>query len=83
MKPSDYDGMVSVTADGLHRFRVYEPTRWQLGRKLRWLWWRLRSRFTTRIVLARVTLMLDDGKDLEVRVIAEPDAQRARVLRRH
>lgn len=82
MKPSDYDGMVTQTADGSMRVRAYEPTRWQLGRKLRWLWWRVLSRFTTRIACARTTILVE-GKPLELRVVAEPAALPPRSLRRH
>ena len=71
MIPHHYDGMVSQTADGRMRYRVYEPRPWQLLRRLRWLWWRVLSRFTTRIALGRITLALADGF-LEVRVVAEP-----------
>lgn len=72
-RPSDYDGMVSVTADKSIRFRVYEPTRWQLARKLRWFWWWLRSRFPgSPFTLAVVTLDIDEGR-LDVRVVAEPE----------
>lgn len=75
IKPSHYDGMVSTTADRSIRFRVYEPTRWQLWRKLLWCWWWLRSRLPgSTLTLAVVTITVND-EHLDVRVVAEPEPE--------
>ncbi len=73
-----YDGMVTQTADGSLRFRVYEPRWWQLGRHLYWLWVRfVRSRFSTSIATVETTLQLEHGR-IVVRGMAEPAPSRRR-----
>lgn len=71
-----YDGMVTQTADGSLRVRVYEPRPWQLWRKLRWLWLRLYSRFDSSVSTVELTLRLDKGRRLNVRALAEPAPRR-------